>query len=90
MKGAKEWFYGIYGIQFIWRGAWSDPELIWHGQRFNYYDLEDALWSYYHEECEDSHCTPCEDDFPKWVKVNAALARDILQNMLDSRKGQIA
>ena len=30
----KQYFYGIRGIEFIWHGEWSDPELIWHGKSF--------------------------------------------------------
>jgi hypothetical protein len=72
----KSYFYGIYGIRFIWHGEWSDPEIIWHGKSFNYYDLENTLWSYYQEEQNPL-------DFEIWVKKNAALAREILQNLLD-------
>lgn len=74
----KSYFYGIYGIRFIWHGAWSDPEIIWHGKSFNYYDLENTLWSYYQEEQNPP-------DFEIWVKKNAALAREILQNLLDCK-----
>lgn len=72
----KSYFYGIYGIRFIWHGEWSDPEIIWHGKSFNYYDLENTLYSYYQEEQNPL-------DFEIWVKKNAALAREILQNLLD-------
>lgn len=50
----KEYFYGIRGIEFIWHGAWADPELIWHGKSFNYYDVETPLWHVYAEECSDA------------------------------------
>lgn len=72
----KAYFYGIYGIQFIWHGEWSDPELIWHGKSFNYYDVENYLWELYKEDAPDL-------DFEKWVKKNAYLARECLQNLLD-------
>ena len=78
-------FYGIKGIKFVWHGAWSDPELIWHKQSFNYYDLEDALWCEYRDECEGLGREENEDDFAKWVKANAYLSREILQNILDAR-----
>lgn len=72
----KSYFYGIYGIRFVWHGEWSDPELIWHGKSFNYYDVENTLYSYYSEEKSPL-------DFEIWVKKNAYLAREILQNLLD-------
>lgn len=74
----KSYFYGIYGIRFIWHGQWSDPEIIWHGKSFNYYDLENTLYSYYSEEQNPL-------DFEIWVKKNAYLAREILQNLLDCK-----
>ena len=79
-------FYGIRGIRFIWHGAWSDPELIWHRQSFNYYDLEDTLWSYYRDECDEKEKQVSEDDFVCWIQENAPLAREILQNIVDARK----
>lgn len=84
-KYTNNWFYGIYGIEFIWHGAWSDPELIWHKKSFNYYDLEDTLWSYYKEECDENNTPANEDVFPAWVKKNAYLAREILQNLLECK-----
>jgi hypothetical protein len=77
----KKWFYGIYGIQFIWHGEWSDPELIWHEKSFNYYDLENTLWSIYQEEFSEGS----ENDFDIWVKKNAYISREILQNLLDAK-----
>ena len=81
----KSWFYGIYGIEVIWHGEWADPELIWHKKPFNYYDVENALWSYYKEECDDLNIPIIEDNFDKWVKKNAYLAREILQNLLENK-----
>lgn len=80
------WFYGIYGIEYIPHGEWSDPELIWHGKSFNYYDLENTLWSYYKEECSDLNIPVIEDNFDKWVKKNAYLAREILQTLLECKR----
>ncbi len=85
MKNNKNWFYGICGIEFIWHGEWSDPELIWHKKSFNYYDLENTLWSYFKEECGDLNIPIIEDNFDKWVKKNAYLAREILQNLLENK-----
>ena len=79
-------FYEIRGIKFIWHGSWSDPELIWHRQSFNYYDLEDTLWSYYREECAETGKQESEEGFANWVRANAPLAREILQNIVDARK----
>lgn len=81
----KNWFYGIYGIRYIDHGAWYDPELIWRGRSFNYYDVEMPLWEVYREECSENGTTPDENVFPAWVKKNAYLAREYLQNLLESK-----
>lgn len=79
----KDCFYGIYGIRLVWHGEWNDPELIWHGKSFNYYHVETPLWENYTEECAEMGIKPNEEDFPVWVKKNARLARELLQNLLD-------
>lgn len=43
-------YRGADGIEFVSHGAWSDPELIYDGRSFNYWDIEDALWSMFCEE----------------------------------------
>ena len=81
----KNYFYGIYGIQLISHGSWSDPELIWHKKSFNYYDVENALWEDYNEECKEENKEVNEDDFAIWVKNNAYIVREYLQNLMDNK-----
>ena len=80
----KDCFYGIYGINLIWHGEWADPELVWHGKSFNYYDLETPLWHDYKDVCEICGTQPKEDDFAVWVKKNAHMAREYLQKLLEN------
>jgi hypothetical protein len=81
----KGCFYGIYGINFVDDGAWSDPELVWHGKSFNYYDVENPLWEDYKEECTEENREPNTDEFAVWVKKNAYMAREYLQNLMDAK-----
>lgn len=71
-KTRNNYFYGIYGIRFINRGDWNDPEIIWHNRTYNYYDLEESLLSAYNDNLQ-------ELPFEKWVSKNAYLSRNILQ-----------
>lgn len=84
---AKKYFYGIYGIQYINHGAWADPELVWHGKSFNYYDVENPLWFAYKEECEEKDKRPdvLGNEFDVWVKKNAHMAREFLQNLMENK-----
>ena len=61
----KSYFYGIYGIRYIWHGSWADPEIIWHNKSFNYYDLETPLYEIYKEDAPAL-------DFEIWVKTHWA------------------
>lgn len=74
-------YRGADGIEYVSHGAWSDPELIYDGKSFNYWDIEDALWG---EFCEivsedtrtpvidiDSHMDDYEDAFNLFVQDNA-------------------
>lgn len=79
----KNYFYGIRGIHFVYHGEWADPELIWHGKSFNYFDVENSLWELFQEDCKENKIQIDENIFPKWVKKNAYLSRELLQNLMD-------
>lgn len=64
----KKWWYGIEGIEFIWRGCWSDPALEVDGTRFNVHDIEDFFWEEYLEDGgEDQNF----DAFGEYLQDNA-------------------
>lgn len=43
------WWRGVEGVQMIWHGEWSDPELLHDGKYANYWDVEDTMWERYKE-----------------------------------------
>ena len=59
----KKWFYGIEGIEFIWRGSQSDPLVRYKGFAFNYWDVEDGLYEIWREQ---NPLSP-EVEFESWV-----------------------
>ena len=81
MKNNKKWFYGIYGVEFVYHGEWNDPELIWHKKSFNYYDVENPLYIDYKIDKNNGY----DGDFETWVKANAYLVREYLQNLLECK-----
>lgn len=46
-------YRGATNVEFISHGAWNDPELVYDGKSFNYWDIEDALWSEFCEITKD-------------------------------------
>lgn len=64
-------YRGIPNIKFVWHGDWADPELIYKGHSFNYWDLEDALWGdYVEQECEGNADKGNDNEFNSWIKKN--------------------
>lgn len=80
-ESVKNGYRGSDDIEYVWKGHWSDPELVYDGKTFNYWDIEDALWSMFLEENpqwtdDDSDNPECEDEFDKYVQLRGALYLD--------------
>ena len=76
----KRWFYGIKGIEFIWRGTQSDPLVAYKGHRFNYWDFEDAMYYDFLEENPGG----TEDEFRAWMAENEEHAKCYLDDWIFS------
>ena len=46
----QEGWRGCDNIEMEYYNDWADPSLIYDGRRFNYWDIEDALWGDFLEE----------------------------------------
>lgn len=76
---ANNLYRGTDGIEYVSHGAWSDPELIYDGKSFNYWDIEDALWDMFCEEVakdagisvDEMDLFSYEDAFSEYVQNNA-------------------
>ena len=75
-------YRGVPGTTFIWHGEYSDPEIEYKGHIFNYYDVEDGLWSYYCEQCEDMGIKPTEEGFDKWFEKHIDSAISDLEDLV--------
>lgn len=80
-ESVKNGYRGSKDIEYVWKGPWSDPELVYDGKTFNYWDIEDALWNMFLEENpqwtdDDSDNPECEDEFNRYVQYNGALYLD--------------
>lgn len=72
-------YFGIYPVRFIWHGAWADPELMYKGHVFNFYDIERRLF----EMCK-------EDDpnaiFEDWMYANGKRVKAYLDYRISLSK----
>lgn len=54
VKRINEAFYrGNKSIKFVYNGDYADPDLIYNGYTFNYWDIENALWEDFLDRVED-------------------------------------
>ena len=79
-------FYGLDDVEFTVPNDTDDPTIFYNDNYYNYYDIEDTLWSYYKEECEDNGTTPDEDEFERWVADNSYLVYDTLDTATPKTK----
>lgn len=69
---SEETYRGVEGSRFISHGEWSDPEIWYNGKSANANDVEDMMWEYYKEECEERGVVPSDEEFDnlpaEWFK----------------------
>ena len=98
-ESVKNGYRGSDDIEYVWKGPWSDPELVYDGKIFNYWDIEDALWSMFLEENpqwtdSDSDNPECEDEFSKYVQsegtayLDDVIAGGYFEESLKTRKNK--
>lgn len=70
---SNNFYRGTEGIEYVSHGAWNDPELIYDGKSFNYWDIDNALWDMFYEEIAEDGMDPfsCEVAFNEYVQDNA-------------------
>ena len=62
---------GCKDIEFVHHNEWADPDLIYNGYVFNYWDIENALWNDFCEQYgisdEQSENPVVESKFNEYV-----------------------
>lgn len=80
-KSLKEGQYrGAKNVQFVGHGEWSDPDLVYKGYTFNYWDIENALWDMF---LEDTGHTDSESGVPEVEAEFDEYVRNNIDNYLD-------
>lgn len=72
-KSLKEGKYrGAKNVRFVGHGEWSDPDLVYKGYTFNYWDIENALWDMFLEDTghtdSESGVPEVEAEFDEYVR----------------------
>lgn len=78
-KELPDW-YGIPNIGFIYNGSWNDPHLEYKGKRYNSVPIEETMWSYFNEWCEETCEKPTEELFVDYMQANADDVYELLEN----------
>lgn len=74
-------FYGLNDVEFTVPNDTDDPTIYYNGKYYNYYAVEDTLWDYYKDECNENGVIPDEADFENWVSNNSYYVYDILDEL---------
>lgn len=69
-------WYGIPDVEFIWHGAWSDPELRYKHRTFNKVGVEQGCL--YAWEEEQSNLT-----FDEWMPLHPEVVYELLDALVD-------
>lgn len=84
-----DYYRGIRGVQFIWHGSTSDPELSYRGKVVNYWDVEDTIWQEYKEDMQIKGLVVYDGDddaFNKYCQQRAADIKELIVNLWNSRQ----
>ena len=81
-KTVGPWF-GCKAVEMHYYNDTADPDLVWNGLVFNYYDIEFALWDMFCEErpeARDAELGAFDKEFGAYVRANAV---DYLRACID-------
>lgn len=74
-ESLHEGWRGSDVIDMDYHGDWADPDLVYDGYTFNYWDIEDALWDMFLEDTgysdRDSGNLEVEEEFNQYIRDNA-------------------
>lgn len=71
-------YLGVEGLGYIPHGQWADPELIYKGRVFNYWDVFDRLFDEFLEENPGYDDSEAEELFDQYLIDNPFKLEDLL------------
>ena len=76
---------GIEGIEHIWNGAWSDPQIKYNGHIYNEWDVQDYIGDTFNAEMEEEGIDVTDNDwhvrFAEWCKENPETVKALLDDL---------
>jgi|SRR5574344_2370846 hypothetical protein len=92
MEKSKNNWYGIEGIEFIYHGEWSDPEICYKNHVINCHDIEDGMWEEYLEYLKENgvHLTEEEmnENFGNYMRRNKEEVYSLFEDMIADDYGK--
>ena len=82
------YFLGIRGIQFIWNGAWSDPQIVYKGYIFNAWDIQEGVEDMYDDYVKDGYIKPVKGGWQEWGSKNPKSVKALLDDYIYGGAGE--
>ena len=81
---SKGKYYGVDGVDFIYKGEWADPLIAYNGYIINATAIEDTLYDEFVEYTGDEYTGEVDDNyFDSWVGENPDILIDILNDYIE-------
>ena len=73
-------YLGIDNTIYVYRGAWSDPQLFYKNVELGYFNVEDGLYNMMREDIAEG-LYPEDIEFADWVHENEESVISMLEDM---------
>lgn len=81
-----QYFLGIKGIEFIWRGEWSDPLIRYKRHTFNAWDVQEGVESMYDDYVQEGYIKPVKGGWREWGAKNPKSVKALLDDYIWAAK----
>lgn len=82
-------YFGVEGLEYIPHGEWADPELLYKGRMFNYWDVFDTLFEEFLEDNPDYDDSEAEELFDKYLQENPSEIESVLYDLMNYTPPQL-
>lgn len=77
-----QYFLGIRGVEFIWNGAYSDPQIKYKRTIFNAWDIQEGLEDMYDEYVKEGYIKPVKGGWQEYYSKHPAEVKAYLDDIL--------